>query len=193
MKPIFTDTIAFNSFVSRQTEDSPYTHWTISEYDFLERIYNSINAKTFSQGYREGVIVLHLNEVNPEEFWTGQVVLEEGDCLVGTYKARAPGEEPRKTLNVLRDEGKQSAKAVDVILYHHDVLLENKENDTDCDWEIVSVNARPTLEPEPIDPETLMHNHFGSSGGTATNMTAEEFEVQMKESFLYWKDKAFLR
>jgi hypothetical protein len=42
----------------------------------------------------------------------------------------------------------------------------------------------------PIDPMTLMHNHFGSSGGTATNMTDAELVAALRTSFMWWKDKA---
>ena len=87
---------------------------------------------------------------------------------------------------------KQLAKLVEIVCYSHDVLAENGDAETDADWEIISLNGYPTHEAAPIDPMTLMHNHFGSDGGTATNMSAEEFEKQMRESFLYWRDKGML-
>ena len=66
-------------------------------------------------------------------------------------------------------------------------------HETDAEWEIVSVNGHPTNEPAPIAPNTLMHNHFGSDGGSNTNMTAEEFEAAMRESFEYWKNKGMMQ
>jgi len=158
-------------------------------------------------GYRDGVLVV---PVAPYGFRTGLVTLREGDELVGRYEARRPGEEPRKSVyakaavetlwasdeecDIYVEEMREKipAIAVDVILYRHDVLAEDGDAETDAEWEIISVNARPTVGPEPIAPMVLMHNHFGSEGGTSTNMTLKEFEAALRESFEYWKDKAML-
>jgi len=81
---------------------------------------------------------------------------------------------------------------VDVVLYRKDVLAENKENTTDAEWEIVSINASPEEGELPIMPDTLIANHFQLSGGTATNMSDSEFVEALKKSVLYWKDKALV-
>jgi hypothetical protein len=39
---------------------------------------------------------------------------------------------------------------------------------------------------------TLIANHFELDGGTATGMSPEEFEWALRESVLFWKDKALL-
>jgi len=36
----------------------------------------------------------------------------------------------------------------------------------------------------------LMHNHFGSDGGTRTNLSDEQFVAMLKDSFIFWSDKA---
>jgi len=36
---------------------------------------------------------------------------------------------------------------------------------------------------------TLMHNHFGSDGGTDTKMSDSDFAAAMEVSFNYWKNK----
>ena len=36
----------------------------------------------------------------------------------------------------------------------------------------------------------LMHNHFGSSGGTATNLNDGDFVDTLRHSFQFWRDKA---
>jgi hypothetical protein len=197
--------VAINSFVRRQTPESPYSDWSWTDEQLLRLVDSNLDYGV--PGYRDGVLIV---PVAPYGFRTGLVTLQEGDELVGRYEARRPGEEPRKsvyarrvkeTLHSTSDEcdvwleesrDKLPAHAVEIILYRHDVLAEDGDAETDADWEIISVNARMTLGEAPIAPMTLMHNHFGSDGGTATNMTPEEFEAAMRQSFEFWKDKAML-
>jgi len=179
-------TIGVNDFVRRQTDVSEFTHFEGS----FEVIAN-LAAEFFADakpGYKDGVCLI---PVPPEGFYTGIVELSEGDALVGKYRARRPGEEPRKTSHAVGGE-KSPAVAVDVVLYRKDVLAEGDEATTDCDWEIVSVNGRITEEDQPIHPDTLIANHFVLEGGTATGMSPEEFEAALKVSVLYWKNKAML-
>ncbi len=179
--------IAFNNFARRQTAESSFSHWTISDELFLNRVkYEFSRAKP---GYRDGVILV---PVDPEGFFSSVIQLKAGDKLEGEFKARREGEEPRKTLHAKGQ--KLPAKAVDVVLYRKDVLAENKDNSTDADWEIISVNASPKewWRELPIQPETLIANHFQLSGGTATNMSDAEFVAALKTSVLYWKDKAMV-
>lgn len=203
--PLLGASVHINSFVRRQTAESEFSHWTVSDDVILQRIQEAAAVELLAEGkgytpsYRPDVLAVHIT-VEPGEFYTGVVALKEGDKLVGEYKARRDGENPRKGLHVQRmqtivprrEYRKSKAVAVDVILYHHGALVEGNENETECDWEIVSINARITTEPQPIHPMTLMHNHFGSDGGTATHMTPEKFEADLKEAFLYWEDKAML-
>lgn len=191
--PLVGATVAFTNFVRRQTEASHFSHWTIDDETMFERIRAAAQVGSYKDSYRPGVIEVSIN-VLPGEFYTGVVELTEGAKLIGEYKARQPGERPRQEVYVQNTSGvsKQEAVAVDVILYHHMVLLEKDENETDSDWEIVSVNARTTHDPQPIQPMVLMHNHFGSDGGTSTNLTAEQFVKKLQESFEYWKSRAML-
>jgi len=177
--------IAFNNFVSRQTETSPFTHWNLFDDVVLSRVQENFGKA--KQGYRDGVVLV---PVEPEGFFSSIVQLVEGDKLEGEFKARRPGEDPRKTLHAKGQ--KIPAKSVDVVLYRNDVLAENKENTTDAEWEIVSINASPEEGELPIMPDTLIANHFQLSGGTATNMSDSEFVEALKKSVLYWKDKALV-
>jgi len=82
---------------------------------------------------------------------------------------------------------------VEIVLYRSDVLAEGGDNSLESsteNWEIISVNASPTEGEMPIAPMTLMHNHFGSDGGTATNMTDAEFVQALRDGFKFWADKA---
>ena len=183
--------IFITPFVRRQTMDSQYTHWILSDDDLIARIEADIDIA--KQGYRDGVLLV---PVDPQGFYTSIVTLSEGDRLVGQFKRRAPKEDPRKS--VVRDRGntplaelKQPAERVDVVLYRDDVLAEDGDQ-TGHKWNVISVNAYPTDEEAPIHPDVLISNHFHLSGGTQTYMTPEAFEYQLRESVMYWKDKAMV-
>jgi hypothetical protein len=177
------DRVHINSFVRRQTKESPFSYWTFDD----EELYNRILAGWFKfvPGYRDGVILV---PIDPKGCFSGIIQLKAGDKLVGEYTARKEGEEPRKHTYAVGE--KLPAKTCYVVLYRHDVLVEGKENETDKEWEMVSFNASPTDKEPPIVPGTLIANHFKLSGGTATGMTDSEFVAALKVSVEYWKDKA---
>ncbi len=180
--PTFAITLA-----SRQTPSSRFSHWEIPDTELIDRVSKALSSA--KQGYREGVLEV---VIDPEGFFSPVVELQDGDALVGAYESRKPGEEPRKTMRLAtlprtQVRGKTPAAAVDVILYRHDVLGDDASSD--ADWEIISVNARTTMEPEPIHPDTLIANHFELDGGTPTNMVAIEFITALRRSVLYWKNR----
>ena len=177
-------TIHITKFVRRQTPASAFSHWTLSDEELLARVQAGLPSA--KPGYREGVILV---PVTPDGFFSGLVRLKEGDRLIGEFKARRAGEEPRKTTYAL-DAEKIPAQSVYVVLYAHAVLLEGKENETDSDYEIVSVNASPVEEETPITSSALIANQFGLSGGTATKLSDADFVAMLKKSVEFWKDKA---
>jgi hypothetical protein len=182
--------LALNSFVKRQTPESEFPHFEGTWEELLELIYTWFKKGPVRPGYRDGVYLVSLP---PEKFRTGVVTLEEGDILVGSFKPRQEGETPRKTLRVKRPNNeKQMATSVDAVLYSRATLRETNEDETGAEWEVISINGHPTINPAPINPEVLMHNHFQSDGGTATNMSPEKFENALRISFEYWKNKATL-
>lgn len=176
--------IHITSFVRRQTPESGFSHWTHSDEALIKLVQDNLpNAK---QGYREGVLLV---PVNPVGFFSGVTELKEGDILVGEYVARRLGETPRKSSYALNGN-KLPAQSAYVVLYSHAVLLEGKENETDADYEIVSVNASPTEQEAPIPTGALIANHLGLSGGTATKMTDSEFVALLRKSVEFWSNKA---
>jgi len=198
-----TPTIGINDFVRRQTWDSEFTHFedgttALTPEDDWNKVLALVREHFHEAkpGYRDGVVLV---PVPPDSFFTGLVTLREGETLVGRYEARRQFEEPRKQVWVSRPEeacqpgaGKQRCRYVDVVLYRRDVLEEGGEDCTGCDWDVISLNGRTTDEEAPIEPWTLMANHFELDGGTATGMSPEEFEAALRVSVLYWKDKALI-
>ena len=176
-----------NSFVKRQVPESRFSHFDGSWPQIVEMIAaNFANAKP---GYRHGVVLV---PGSPEGFFSGVRELGDGEPIWGKYESRKAGEEPRKVV-VTGSRDKLPAKSVDVVVYSSSVLAEDGENELPVEegnWEIVSVNANPFDDEMPIPPETLMHNHFGSDGGTATNLSDEAFVTMLRESFRFWKNKA---
>ena len=182
--------ICINPFVRRQTAESPFSHFAgEGGWDaLLNRITSAFEAGAVRPGYRDGVVLV---DISSEGILSGVVTLTEGVELTGSFKARRAGEKPRK--EVLAKGGKKlPAFSAFAVLYRADVLVEgNNTLRVDGDWwELISLNASPVEGEMPIDPGVLMHNHFGSSGGTATNMTDDEFVDALRTSFLWWKDKA---
>jgi len=172
------------TFANRQTPDSRFSHFEGTEQELLELVFEGFfHGK---EGYRSGVWLV---TVPPERFKSGIAQLTEGERIWGVFESRKEGEAPRKFVATSGRE-KLPAKHVEVVLYHRDVLEEEPGYEAIADWEVISINASPTDEAVPIPPNTLIANHFGMSGGTDTKYTALEFEEALRESVMFWHDKA---
>lgn len=181
------NTFGMNPFVLRQVEASRFSHFRGSHICLLDMVAESFDPET-QQGYRPGVYEV---PVNPKGFFSNQVTLVEGDLLVGKFEARREGEAPRKTVTTLARR-KSVAGSATIIIYASAVLAEDGDNSLPPlpgNYEVVSINC--TAEEQlPICPEVLMHNHFGSTGGTSTGLSDSEFVAVLKASFLAHRDKA---
>lgn len=177
-----------NPFIKRQTADSSFSYREGTWDDLCALVKaNFANAKP---GYRDGILEVTIPAAG---VYTGMVILTEGTPLVGTYAARRPGETPRKEIRA--EAAKAKAATATVIIYSSLVLAESGDNSQEAvegNWEMVSLNASPIEGDMPINPDVLMHNHFGSDGGTDTNMTDEEFVAALREGFAFWKNKAMV-
>jgi len=179
--------ITVNRFAKRHIEDSRFSHFDGSWVDLLNLVRE--NWESSEPGYREGVILIN---VPSERFYSSVVELKEGDDLSGGYKPRKKGETPRKTLYTL-GRNKSPASSAQIVLYSSAVLAESEDNDLSPEeenWEIISINASCVAGGTPMPPHTLMHNHFGSDGGTDTHLSDAEFVEMLRESFEFWKNKA---
>ena len=178
-------------FVRRQTPDSKFSHWLLTDEELLDRI--RAGWDNGKQGYRDGVLLV---PVDPEGFFTGIVTLQEGDKLAGSFVPRQRGESPRKSMTLDSGKGdvasrKPPAVTVEIVLYRDDVLAEDGDQ-TGHEWNVISVNANPVEGSVPMTPGTMMANHFHDDGGTQTGMSDEEFVEALRESYFFWKDKAFI-
>jgi len=176
--------VVTNKFVHRQTPESQFTHWDITQLELEQRIQNSFEHKL--PGYRKGVWRV---AVEPEGFWSPVVTLEPGDELQGDFSSRVEGEEPRQ--HHYKIGPKSAAQFVEVILYESYVLAEGGNNQYDDAFEIIAVNASPIPEESPIQPNTLIANHFtnGSDGGTSTGLSDREFVALLEKSVKWWKNR----
>ena len=175
--------IGISPFVRRQTKESQYSHWDCTDEELLRRVDESFDEA--KPGYRLGVILVPIETAG---VYTPIVTLKSGDKLCGVYEPRVEGEEPRKSMRLDGRTGKDPCTACDVVLYHRDTLAEDGDI-AEHEWSIVSVNGNPSLEEVPMDPGTIMANHFHLSGGTATGWSDERFAAELKKSVLYWRNK----
>lgn len=186
------DQIRINPFVRRQTPESGFTHHTLTDGDLIQRVFDSWENQYYAYPGHTGIILVN---VPPEGFFSGMVALTPNRSIGGVYEARQKGEDPRKRYYI--DAGlylKPPARTVEVVLYCRTTLTADGEDPrTLGDWNIIAINSSPVeVDRIPIDPDTLMANHFGISGGTSTGMTPEQFEIKLREAFLFWRDKILL-
>ena len=172
------------TLAARQTAESKFSHFGGSRLRLLQLIME--NFEFHKKGYRDGVILVPLP---CENFFSGVVQLQKGDLLSGVFDSRREGEEPRKTVTAV-GRRKLPAKYVEVVLYRRDVLEEDPSYRASAEWEVISINASPINGPTPLTPQALIANHFEMSGGTSTGYTPEQFESALRESVMFWHDKA---
>ena len=143
----------------------------------------------FSTGYRKGVVLVSISpEDLPGPLKSRVVLVNRGTEFVTVCKSRVAGETPRKKSMALVDE-LPDAKYITAVLYHKDVLAEDNDRTTECDWEVVMILCQVDKE-EPMAVGTLLANHFKLPGGTATNMSNDEFVQTLGRSVRYWSNKA---
>lgn len=173
-------TIAINSFVRRQTAHSKFSHY---DGNFEEVL--SLVGRHFASAQpsgRDGVVAVPLP---PEGFFSGVVEVSADTQLRAVFAARRRGETPYLQVEAV-GAVKLPARYVEAILYRHDILLATGDAETEAGWELISLNARPTEEPEPPTPVAMARNMLGLPGGSPASYTAEEFAA----AIIYWSTRA---
>lgn len=189
--------IKCNAFVKRQTAASPFSFladaigqtadWRTLEVHVEECMEEPTKLDAVAKdGYRPGVVVLSIPpSFTGFRFYSGVTVLTETTPLRAKFAARRPGEGAFVTVEALGH--KTEAAAVDIILYSRALLVEEGEQpEADTDYEIVSINARTSIEPEPMTPMAMARNFLELPGGTKAEYTAAQFA----EAILYWSTRA---
>ena len=153
------DLIGISNFVRRQTRESEFTHFCFEWEELILLTTYQFTIGNHSKGYRDGVILVHMEDSNAAAFrtYTG-FKMYEGIKLKAEYRRVVGREhEPLKVI-VTPDEPKIPCKYVDIILYRADVLEEDGDRSTYADWEIISINGRVDKEAPPMDPMTIVRN-----------------------------------
>jgi hypothetical protein len=191
MHKVKTGEVSINSFVLRQTPESPYSHYSGEWLDIALtcRYYLSIGSNV-RPGYRDGVLLVDLSDTAMKgEFFTSIVQVKEGDMLWAHVVRRRAEEEPYVQLTTNVD--KSLARHVDIVLYKHD-LVDTPEIDPDgttAEWQVIAILARDSVEELPVDPVTMARNFLQKTGGTKGVYTAEQFA----QAIWYWKDHALAK
>lgn len=173
--------------------------------EFVKGFSTRIGANSYYDGTWEDLCTLVENHFEDNEPGTGSV---DGDVLLvnvppqGFHTSivkitphnkhmveeieyvRAPGEKPVIT-NVIKDIPKPDAKFAKIVVYRADVLAQDNDRSTDCEWEIVSINAQND-EIVPMSPTTMLRNTNHEQGGTYREYTYQEWS----EAYAYWNNHA---
>lgn len=174
--------IGINEFVRRQTKESSFAYFDGTFEQVAEIAQGNFNNAKVTQTW-DGVPRVLLVPVYPVGFYTSTTVVNADTKLESVFEKRRENEEGYiKTVAV--GASKYPAHVVEIVLYSHAALAENNEQSTDCEWEIVSINASTTFA-EPMHPLTMARNFLEKTGGTKATYTAEQFA----EAIWFWKDK----
>jgi hypothetical protein len=173
--------IKASNFVKRQTAESPFSYYA-GTWEELEALV--AQAPPGVVGYKPGVSLV---AVPAKDFFSGVVTLDPHvtTSLKARFAARRAGEDA--FTEVLAYGLKSPAVAVEIVLYSRTLLVEEGEAvDAETDYQIVSINARTSVEPEPMTPMAMARNFLGLAGGTKAEYTAEHFA----KAIHYWSSRA---
>lgn len=167
--------IGVNEFVLRQTADSPFSHFE-GTWGVLKELARDF-FKDAKPGYRPGVLLV---PVPPRGFYSGVIEVTHETPLKAALFQRRQEEAP--FIQVTGEGKKLPAKEVELVLYSKATLDETGDSATGAEWDIISINARPTEGPEPMAPMAMARNFLDLPGGTKAEYTAEEFA----KAIIYW-------
>jgi hypothetical protein len=173
------DSIGINDFVRRQIKESRFSHFDGTFEELLELV--KLNFHNQKQGYREGVVLV---SVPSDRFFTSMIEINK-DSEIEVKMIKRRENEDYAPIKIVKNASKIPAKYTDIILYRRDVLLENNENTTNEEWEIISINSS-IVENTPMHPMTMARNMLEKEGGTKGEYTGKQFA----ESIWFWKDYA---
>ena len=127
--------VAVNNFVRRQNKNSGKTYSDELSFEFFAKhAEEKLKKNEFENGYRDGVIIVRLDDHYVDKVFCPYVKINKDSKLIAKYVKRRLDEEPYIQIRSLNGEPLQ-AGVVNLILYRHDILVENNEHTTNADWE----------------------------------------------------------
>ena len=140
----------------------------------------------YKDGYRNGIRIVEVDPKLNDQFFCPYVKVKNEIMLEANIVERQDFEESYIQVRALNGTPLK-AGAVELILYRKDILLENNENTTDAEWELISINAIPEgVENLPMVYVTMMRNQLNLPGGTDAIYSSEEWA----ESVNFWQKYA---
>ena len=183
------DSVSINDFVLRQAKGSGKTYTENLTFDNItSHAQEQLANGNYTEGYRDGVILVQVSKELIHHFICPFVKITEETKLKSTVLRRRPEEKPYIQIRALNGTLLKTG-AVDLILYHHDVLKETNEQTTDADWELISFQAIPEeIDNMPMGPVTMMRNQLQLFGGTKAFYESEKWA----ESIKFWQEYVVL-
>ena len=177
-----------SEFVRRQTKESGKTHSATISFDEIAKIAEEkLNAGDFIKGYRDGVVLIQLDNNLGVNFICPLIEINEKTKLSAKYVRRRDDEDYYIQIRALNGKALITDK-VDLVLYRRDVLMETNEVTTDADWELIAFMAKPKGIKMPMGPVTMMRNQLQKPGGTKGLYATEKWA----ESVDFWQKYAIL-
>jgi len=176
--------VQVNDFVKRQTRSSGKTYSDELSFDFFAKYaQKKLLNDEFIVGYRPEVRIVKLENKYVHKVFCPYVRITKHTKLSAKLVKRRESEDSYIKIRALNGNLVDTG-SVDLILYRHDILLENNENTTNADWELISINALPKgVESMPMGPITMMRNQLELNGGTKAEYSSDEWA----ESVRFWQ------
>ncbi len=183
------ETVSVNDFVCRQIKDSMKSYTENLSFDEIAiHAQRQLACGNFKQGYRDGVIIVQVEDKLLHHFICPFVQISDDTKLRAVVTRRRPNEAPYIQIRALNGTPLKTGSA-DLILYRHDVLAETDEQTSDTDWELISFHAIPEgIHDMPMGPVTMMRNQLQLTGGTKAYYKSEDWA----ESVNFWQGYAML-
>ena len=181
--------VQVNDFVKRQTKSSGKTYSEELSFDFFAKYAQKKLLKNeFIEGYRPEVRIVKLENKYVHKVFCPYVRITKNTKLSAKLVKRRENEDSYIQIRAMNGDLVDTG-SVNLILYRHDILLENNENTTNADWELISINAIPKGEKKmPIGPVTMMRNQLDLEGGTKAEYSSEDWANSVR----FWQKYAVI-
>ncbi len=177
--------VAVSNFVKRQIKGSGKTYAVGLTFDEIaNHAEYQLNNGKFEKGYRDGVILVKVDNTLIHHFICPFVKITENTELKARITKRNNNETPYIQIRAVNCTPLNTGSA-QLILYRHDVLAETNEQSSNAEWELISFHALPKgIENMPIGPVTMMRNQLQLTGGTKAHYSSAEWADSVK----FWQE-----